>query len=63
MTREEATTAIERLGGKVTASVSRKTAAVITGTDAGSKAERARTLSVAMLDETAFLALINWPER
>ena len=63
MTREEATTAIERLGGKVAGSVSRKTAAVIAGADAGSKAERARTLGVALLDEAAFLALINEPER
>ena len=59
MTREEATAAIERLGGKVAGSVSRKTAAVIAGTDAGSKAERARELGVAMLDEAAFLTLIN----
>ena len=63
MTREEAIAAVERLGGKVAGSVSRKTAAVITGTDAGRKAERARELGVAMLDEAAFLALINGPER
>ena len=63
MTREEAAAAIERLGGKVAGSVSRKTAAVITGTDAGSKAERARTLDITMLDETAFLALIHGPQR
>ena len=62
MTREEAIAAVERLGGKVAGSVSRKTAAVITGTDAGTKAERARELGVAMLDEAAFLALINRPE-
>ena len=63
MTREEAASAIQRLGGKVAGSVSRKTAAVITGADAGSKAERARELGVAMLDETAFLALVNGPAR
>ena len=63
MTREEATAAIERLGGKVAGSVSRKTAAVIAGTDAGSKAERARELGVAMLDEAAFLALLNGSAR
>ena len=62
MTREQASAAIERLGGKVAGSVSRKTAAVIAGTDAGSKAKRARELGVAMLDEAAFLALINGPE-
>jgi DNA ligase (NAD+) len=59
MTREQATAAIERLGGKVAGSVSRKTAGVIVGADAGSKAERARELGVAMLDEAAFRALIS----
>ncbi|MBI3048311.1 MAG: NAD-dependent DNA ligase LigA [Acidobacteria bacterium] len=59
MTREEATAAIERLGGKVAGSVSRKTTAVIVGADAGSKAEKARELGVPMLDEAAFLALIK----
>jgi DNA ligase (NAD+) len=59
MTRDAATTAIERLGGKVTGSVSRKTAAVVVGADAGSKAERARELGVTVLDEPAFLALIE----
>ncbi|MBI2187476.1 MAG: NAD-dependent DNA ligase LigA [Acidobacteria bacterium] len=59
MTREEATTAIERLGGKVAGSVSRKTAAVIVGSDAGSKADKARELGVPMLDEAAFRALIE----
>ena len=61
MTREQATAAIERLGGKVTGSVSKKTTAVIVGTDAGSKAEKAAQLGVATLDEAAFLALIMGP--
>jgi DNA ligase (NAD+) len=59
MTRDEATSAIERLGGKVAGSVSRKTAGVIVGIDAGSKADKARDLGVPMLDEAAFLALIG----
>ena len=58
LTREEATVAIERLGGKVAGSVSRKTTAVVVGADAGSKAEKARTLGVVLLDEPAFLALL-----
>jgi DNA ligase (NAD+) len=58
MTREEATTALERRGAKVTASVSKKTTAVIVGEEAGSKADKARVLGVTMLDETAFQALI-----
>lgn len=59
MTREQAIAAIERLGGSVTGSVSRKTTAVIVGTDAGSKAEKAKALGVHMLDEPAFLALVG----
>jgi DNA ligase (NAD+) len=61
MTRDEAIAAVERLGGKVASSVSRKTAAVIVGADAGSKAEKARDLGVPMLDEPAFLKLIMQP--
>lgn len=64
MTRDDATLAIERLGGKVTGSVSRKTTAVIVGSDAGSKADKARELGVPTLDEPAFIALIegtSWP--
>jgi DNA ligase (NAD+) len=59
MTRDEATAAIERLGGKVAGSVSKKTAGVVVGEDAGSKAEKARELGVPTLDETAFFALIG----
>jgi DNA ligase (NAD+) len=58
MTREEAVAAIERLGGKVSGSVSRKTAYVVVGADAGSKAEKARQLGVATLTEDEFKALI-----
>jgi DNA ligase (NAD+) len=58
MTREQATEAIERLGGKVAGSVNKKTTAVVVGVDAGTKAEKARTLGVTMLDEPAFLALL-----
>jgi DNA ligase (NAD+) len=59
MTRDQATAAIERLGGKVAGSVSKKTAGVVVGEDAGSKAEKARELGVPILDEAAFLALIG----
>ncbi|HEX5107781.1 MAG TPA: NAD-dependent DNA ligase LigA [Vicinamibacterales bacterium] len=58
MTREQATAALERLGGKVAGSVSRKTSAVVVGHDAGSKAEKARQLGVPILDENAFLAIL-----
>ena len=59
MTREAATAAIERLGGKVAGSVSRKTTAVVVGEDAGSKADKARELGVPLLDEAAFRVLIG----
>ncbi len=59
MSREEATAAIERLGGKVAGSVSRKTAGVIVGSDPGSKAEKAAQLGVPVLDEPAFLRLLS----
>jgi DNA ligase (NAD+) len=58
MTREEASAAIERLGGKVSGSVSRKTAYVVAGEDAGSKLDKARQLGVPILDEAQFKALI-----
>jgi DNA ligase (NAD+) len=59
MTREQATETLERLGAKVAGSVSKKTAGVIVGTEAGSKADKARDLGVPMLDEAAFLELIR----
>jgi len=58
MSRDDATAAIERLGGKVAGSVSRKTAGVVVGAEAGSKADKARELGVPLLDEAAFRALI-----
>jgi DNA ligase (NAD+) len=62
MTRDQATAALERLGGKVTGSVSKKTTAVIAGTEAGSKADKARELGVTLLDEAQFLDLIRDPQ-
>jgi DNA ligase (NAD+) len=58
MTREEAAEAIERLGGKVTGSVSRKTSYVVVGADPGSKADKARQLGVETIDEDALGRLI-----
>ena len=58
MSREEAAAAVERLGGKVSGSVSRKTSYLVVGADAGSKLEKARELGVATLTEAEFRQLI-----
>src|SRR5689334_7571763 len=57
LTREAARDLIERLGGRVTSSVSKKTSYVVVGEAPGSKADDARRLGVPTLDEAAFLAL------
>ena len=62
MSREQATEALERLGAKVAGSVSRKTAGVIVGADAGSKADKARELGIPTLDEEQLKTLISAPE-
>ena len=55
LARDEAKAKIEALGGKVTGSVSKKTALVIAGDEAGSKLDKARELGVTVWDEAEFL--------
>ena len=58
MSRTEAETALRRAGANVAGSVSRKTAAVFAGEDAGSKEARARELGVPVLDEAQLVAVL-----
>jgi DNA ligase (NAD+) len=59
MTREEATKAIEELGGKVSGSVSKKTSYLVAGDEAGSKLEKATQLGVPVLSEPEFREIIK----
>lgn len=57
-TRDEAAERIERLGGRVSGSVSKKTDYVVVGADPGSKLAKARALGIETLDEAAFRGLL-----
>jgi len=59
MTRAEAREKIERLGGKVTESVSKKTDYVVRGEKPGSKYDKAVQLGINILDEDDFLEMIG----
>ena len=58
LTREAARDMIERAGGRVTSTVSKKTDYVVVGEAAGSKADDASRLGVATLDEAGLQALL-----
>jgi DNA ligase (NAD+) len=59
MSREQAKEEVERRGGKVSGSVSRKTDLVVAGAEAGSKLKKAQEYGVRVLDETGFLDLLR----
>lgn len=58
-TREQAGEYILRLGGSPVGSVSAKTGLVIYGEKAGSKLTKAQTLGIPLMDEQAFIALLE----
>lgn len=57
--RDEAKEIIERFGGKVSSSVSKKTAYVLAGEDAGSKLIKAKDLGLEIIDEVKFAEMIK----
>ena len=58
-TREEATSIIESLGGKVSGSVSSKTSAVIVGDNPGSKYTKAVSLNIPIWQEEEFIEKVK----
>jgi DNA ligase (NAD+) len=58
-TRDEAKAEIERRGGRVSGSISRKTDFLVAGEEAGSKLKKAQELGVKVLDENQFAELLR----
>jgi len=58
-TREEAKALIERNGGVVASTVSKKIHYVVVGKDAGSKLQKARSLGIPTLSENDFLTMVR----
>ena len=56
-TRDEAVDIIEKFGGKVSGSVSKKTTYVLAGDEAGSKLTKAQELGVKIISEQEFIEM------
>jgi DNA ligase (NAD+) len=56
--RDEAKALIQKSGGKVTDSISKKTNFLVVGADAGSKLEKAQNLGISQLTEAELLAML-----
>lgn len=63
MGRNEAKVFVESLGGVVHSSVTGKTSYVVTGSEPGSKLEKARKQNIPVIGEEEFLAMIGGPPR
>ena len=59
MTRDEAGECIRARGGKTASSISKYTTFVVAGSEAGSKLAKARKLGIPILDDAAFLKLLE----
>lgn len=59
LTRDEAKDLIQKAGGKVTNSVSKKTDYLLVGEDAGSKLEKAQALGISQLTEAQLLEILK----
>jgi DNA ligase (NAD+) len=59
LSRADATKLIESAGGRVTGGISKKTDALVAGSDAGSKLEKAKELGVQVIDEAELRRLVG----
>ena len=59
LTRAQASEMIEKSGGKVSSSVSKKTSFVLAGEEAGSKLKKANDLGIPVIDENQFMDMVG----
>lgn len=59
ITREEAKQRVQNLGGRVASTVGKGVTHVVVGEDAGNKAEKAKSLQLATMDEEEFASLVG----